>query len=88
MLAGELRDTEHAIAFWRQKASECGGLPPPTTFDFFRMSSGAWSRRFVICADAVVNEFAFLIYPKSGSWLGCPLCDGGMDNRGLWFRRG
>ena len=62
MLAGELRDTEHAIAFWRQKASECGGLPPPTAFDFFRMSSGAWSDRFVICADAVVNEFAFLIY--------------------------
>jgi hypothetical protein len=26
--------------------------------------------------------------PKSGSWLGFPLCDGGMDNRGLWFRRG
>ena len=27
-------------------------------------------------------------YPKSGSWLGCPLCDAGWDNRGLRFRRG
>jgi hypothetical protein len=62
VLADELRDTEHAIAFWRQKASECGGLPPPTAFDLFRMSSGAWSQRFVICADVVLNEFAFLIY--------------------------
>jgi hypothetical protein len=26
--------------------------------------------------------------PKSGSWLGCPLCDAGWDNRGLRFRRG
>jgi adsorption protein B len=42
-------------------------------------------------------EFSFRIYklglkqtfvPKSGSWLGCPLCDAGWDNRGLRFRRG
>jgi hypothetical protein len=26
------------------------------------MRSGAWSNRFVICAEAVVNELAFLIY--------------------------
>jgi len=29
-----------------------------------------------------------LVYPKSGSWLGCPLSDVGWDNRGLRFRRG
>src|ERR1700720_2023012 len=45
VLAAELRDTERAITFWRQKASECGGLPPSTAFDLFRMSSGAWSHR-------------------------------------------
>ena len=28
------------------------------------------------------------IYPKSGSWLGCPLVGVGWDNRGLRFRRG
>jgi len=28
------------------------------------------------------------IQPKSGSWLGCLLCDVGWDNRGLRFRRG
>ena len=26
--------------------------------------------------------------PKSGSWLGCPLCDAGWNNRRLRFRRG
>jgi hypothetical protein len=61
-LAGELRDTELAIAFWHQKASEFGGLPPLTAFDFSQMISGAWSHRFVICADAVAGEPAFLIY--------------------------
>src|ERR1700731_4980323 len=61
-LAGELRDTEQAIAFWLQKASEFGGLPPLTAFDFSQMISGAWSHRFVICADAVAGEPAFLIY--------------------------
>jgi hypothetical protein len=29
-----------------------------------------------------------LDYPKSGSWLGCPLVGVGWDNRGLRFRRG
>ena len=28
------------------------------------------------------------IDPKSGSWLGCPLCDAGWNNRRLRFRRG
>ena len=62
VLAAQLRDTERAIKFWRQKASECGGLHPSTAFELSRMSSGAWSHRFVICAAAVVNELAFLIY--------------------------
>ena len=61
-LAGELRDAELAITFWHEKASEFGGLPPPTAFDFSRMINGAWSHRFVICGDAVAGEPAFLIY--------------------------
>jgi hypothetical protein len=61
-LVGELRDSELAISFWRQKASEFGGLPPPTAFDFSRMIGGAWSHRFVICADATAGELTFLIY--------------------------
>jgi hypothetical protein len=61
-LVGELRDTELAISFWRRKAAEFGRLPPPTAFDFSRMVGGAWSQRFVICADAVVGELSFLIY--------------------------
>src|SRR5205807_1684103 len=61
-LAGELRDTELAITFWHQKASEFGGLPPLTAFDFSRMITGAWCHRFVICVDAVEGEPSFLIY--------------------------
>jgi hypothetical protein len=61
-LVGELRDTELAISLWRRKASEFGGLPPPTAFDFSKMVGGAWSQRFVICADAVVGELTFLLY--------------------------
>jgi hypothetical protein len=61
-LVGELRDTELAISLWRRKRSEFGGLPPPTAFDFSRMIGGAWSHRFVICADAAAGELTFLIY--------------------------
>jgi hypothetical protein len=59
---GELRDTELAISLWYRKASEFGGLPPPTAFDFSWMIGGAWSHRFLICADAVDGELAFLMY--------------------------
>jgi len=61
-LVGELRDTELAISFWRQKAAEFGGLPPSTAFDLSRVVGGAWSHRFVICADAFADELSFLIY--------------------------
>jgi hypothetical protein len=61
-LIGELRDTELAISLWRQKASEFGGVPPPSAFDFSSMIGGAWNHRFVICTDAVVGELTFLIY--------------------------
>src|SRR5580693_7348170 len=43
VLAAELRYTERAITFWRQKASECGGLPPSTAFELFRMSSARFA---------------------------------------------
>ena len=59
---GELRDTELTISFWRRKAAEFGGLPPSTAFDLSRVAGGAWSHRFVICADAVADELSFLIY--------------------------
>jgi hypothetical protein len=61
-LVGELRDTELAISLWRLKASESGGLPPPAAFDFSQMILGAWSHRFVICADVSAGELTFLIY--------------------------
>jgi hypothetical protein len=61
-LVGELRDTEHAISFWRQKASEFGGLPPTEAFDFSRMIAGDWGHRFVICTDPIASELVFLVY--------------------------
>jgi len=61
-LVGELRDTERAISLWRQKASEFGGVPLPTAFDFSAVIGGAWNYRFVICTDAAVAELTFLIY--------------------------
>ena len=61
-LVGELRDTEHAISFWRRKASEFGGLPPTEAFDFSQMITGDWSHRFVICTDPIVSELVFLVY--------------------------
>jgi hypothetical protein len=58
-LAGELRDTELAITFWHQKASEFGGLPPLTAFDFFPDDQ----RRLVPpLRDLCRREPAFLIY--------------------------
>jgi hypothetical protein len=60
--AGELRDTELAISLWRRKATEFGGLPPATAFDFSWMIGGSWSHRFVICADAADGELTFLMY--------------------------
>jgi len=50
------------MLFWRRKASEFGGLPPPTAFDLSRMVGGAWSHRFVIRADAATDELSLLIY--------------------------
>lgn len=61
-LAGELRDTDRAISFWRWKASAFGGLPPPAAFDFSEMVGGAGSHRFVIRVDAAVGDLSFLIY--------------------------
>jgi len=61
-LVEELRDSELTMLFWRRKASEFGGLPPPTAFDLSRMVGGAWSHRFVIRADAATDELSLLIY--------------------------
>jgi hypothetical protein len=57
--AGELRDTEHAIYLWKQKASEFGRPPPVIAFNFSRMTSDGY--RFVICADTLVKEDSALV---------------------------
>jgi len=59
--AGELRDTERAIALWRQKAAEFGRPPPAAAFDFAPLT-GERACRFILCGDAVVEDATFLAY--------------------------
>ena len=57
----ELRDTESAIRLWHQKASEVGGFPSLSTFDFSRLRS-EWGYRFLISGDEFVGAAVFLVY--------------------------
>ena len=62
-LGGELRDTEQLIRLWQEKAFKFGAPPPASVFDFSRMIGGGdWGYRFVISADPVSGDHAFLIY--------------------------
>jgi hypothetical protein len=60
-LVGELRDSERIIRLWRDKASLFGGPPPASAFDFSRMTNGDWGYRFLINADVVDGDHAFLV---------------------------
>jgi hypothetical protein len=57
----EHRDTESAIRLWHQKASEVGGPPSLSTFDFSRLAS-EWGYRFLISGDEFVGASVFLVY--------------------------
>jgi hypothetical protein len=70
-LAGELRDTERAITFWKQKASEFGRPPPATEFDFSWITN--YGYRFVICADMLVKEDSVLFQFRRLIELAMPL---------------
>jgi hypothetical protein len=60
--AAELRDTERLIALWHKKANELGVPPPASAFDFSPIMGGDWGFRFLMCADTVTQDHAFLLY--------------------------
>jgi hypothetical protein len=55
--SGDLRNTEGVIALWREEAAKHAGPPPVTAFDFSKTS-----HRFVVCRDAIADDYSFLIY--------------------------
>jgi hypothetical protein len=57
----EQRDTEAAIRLWHRRATEVGGPPPLSTFDFSRLTSD-WGYRFLISGDEFVKASVFLVY--------------------------
>ena len=69
----ELRESEKAIRHWGLKVAQFGSPPPLMAFDLTQMLKGDWSYRFLIAADAVVENHAFLIYgPRFARLLGLP----------------
>src|ERR1700730_2309812 len=60
-IMGEARDTERAIALWRERGEGSRGVPPLTAFDFSNIS-GELGYRFVISCDEVVEDATFLLY--------------------------
>ena len=69
--AGELRDTERAIALWEQKAAEFGRPPPAGAFDLALTSERGC--RFVLCGDEIVEAATFLAYgPRFARLLDLP----------------
>ena len=61
-LAGEQRDTEHAITLW-QTASELGNPPTITALGLSRIV-GDWGYRFLISGDQIVPDAVFLLYGR------------------------
>ena len=60
--AAERRDTERLIALWHKKAGEFGAPPPASAFDLSPIMGGDWGFRFLMCADTVTQDHAFLLY--------------------------
>jgi len=57
----ERRDVQRTINLWQRNASEDGGAPLLTSFDFSPMK-GDWGNRFLICSDRSVENAAFVLY--------------------------
>jgi hypothetical protein len=69
----ELREGERVLRHWELKAAQFGAPPPLTAFDLSQMLKQEWAHRFLISADAVVENHAFLIYgAKFAQLLGLP----------------
>jgi len=60
-IGGEARDTERAIALWRERAARFRGIPAITAFDFTSIG-GNLGYRFVISCDEIIEDATFLLY--------------------------
>jgi hypothetical protein len=71
--AAERREGERVVRHWGLKAAQFGSPPPLMAFDLSQMLKRDWAHRFLISADAVVENHAFLIYgAKFAQLLGLP----------------
>jgi hypothetical protein len=71
--AAELREGERVLRHWDLKAAQFGKPPPLMAFDLSQMLKRDWAHRFLISADAIVENHAFLIYgARFAQLLGLP----------------
>jgi hypothetical protein len=71
--AAESREGERVLRHWDLKAAQFGTPPPLRAFDLSLMLQRDWAHRFLISADAVVENHTFLIYgAKFAQLLGLP----------------
>lgn len=69
----ELREGERALRQWELTAAKFGMPPPLKAFDLSLMLRDDWAHRFLISADTLVENHAFLIYGgKFARLLGLP----------------
>lgn len=58
----ERRESERVIAYWEKKIDQLGKSPTVAALDLAEMDTPAWSHRFVIAVDPVVENSALLMY--------------------------
>jgi hypothetical protein len=62
-LAGrERRESERAIRYWEKKVEQLGRGATVAALDLGEINSEAWSHRFVIAVDPVVENSSLLLY--------------------------
>jgi hypothetical protein len=62
LIGRERRQSERAIAYWQYKADALGKIPTVAALDLAEINTPAWSHRFVIAIDPVVENSALLLY--------------------------
>lgn len=60
--ARERREADRALAYWQHKAARFGRPPTVSELNLSELAEGEWAHRFLIAADAVVENYALLSY--------------------------
>jgi hypothetical protein len=58
----ERRESERAISYWDRKVQQLGRNATVAALDLSEINSEAWSHRFVIAVDPVVENSSLLLY--------------------------